>query len=88
MDKWQDLSKGGFQPGDYSLSCGKRGKREDACLQRKQGGGGECLEGFSVSGSSFLRHDCFPASDVFCGFFLLVILRLFTHTELGSVTCH
>lgn len=55
MDKWQDLSKGGFQPGDYSLSCGKRGKREDACLQRKQGGEGECLEGFSVSGSFLLK---------------------------------
>lgn len=55
MDKRQDLSKGGFQPGDYSLSCGKRGKREDACLQRKQRGEGECLEGFSVSGSFLLK---------------------------------
>ena len=57
MDKWQDLSEGGVQPGDSSLSCGKRGKREDACLQRKQGGGGECLEGFSVSGSFLLKHN-------------------------------
>ena len=55
MDKWQDLSEGGVQPGDSSLSCGKRGKREGACLQRKQGGGGECLEGFSVSGSFLLK---------------------------------
>lgn len=74
MDKWQDLSKGGFQPGDYSLSCGKRGKMPVCRGSREVGE--SVLRVFLFQVLSFLRHDCFPASDVFCGFFLLVIMMI------------